>query len=245
MAAALPTRSAATPIATRIRRATVADAERLMTFGRQAFDDTFSGHPKNAPHDMALYMDEAFTVPAFEAEIGNYHLQAPEGAKAEIYKNVFLMMERIPEEENTDEGGKELEIIAYAKLCCDAIEEGITVGPLPTTSTTTVAEGEGDQPQSQPHPQRQQQRPLELGRLYVKKSYVGTGGYGSALLAECERVAVEEEGYVRGDVVWLGVWEDNFPAQRFYERKGFRFVGQHVFQLGTDPQIDLLMQREL
>ena len=207
-----------------------------MTFGRQAFDDTFSGHPKNAPHDMALYMDEAFTVPAFEAEIGNYHLQAPEGAKAEIYKNIFLMMERIPEEsEENEEGGKEPEIIAYAKLCCDAIEEGIAVGPLPTTSAIV----EGDQPQ------RQQQRPLELGRLYVKKSYVGTGGYGSALLAECERVAVEEEGYVRGDVVWLGVWEDNFPAQRFYERKGFRFVGQHVFQLGTDPQIDLLMQREL
>ena len=47
------------------------------------------------------------------------------------------------------------------------------------------------------------------------------------------------------DVMWLGVWEYNPRAQRFYEKNGFRVVGSHVFQLGSDPQTDLLMQQEL
>jgi ribosomal protein S18 acetylase RimI-like enzyme len=45
--------------------------------------------------------------------------------------------------------------------------------------------------------------------------------------------------------MWLGVWEYNPRAQRFYEKNGFRIVGKHVFQLGTDPQTDLLMQKEV
>jgi ribosomal protein S18 acetylase RimI-like enzyme len=47
------------------------------------------------------------------------------------------------------------------------------------------------------------------------------------------------------DVMWLGVWEYNPRAQRFYEKNGFSVVGKHVFQLGEDPQTDLLMQMEL
>ena len=45
--------------------------------------------------------------------------------------------------------------------------------------------------------------------------------------------------------MWLGVWEYNPRAQRFYEKNGFRFVGKHTFLLGSDPQIDLLMQKDL
>ena len=30
------------------------------------------------------------------------------------------------------------------------------------------------------------------------------------------------------DVMWLGVWEYNPRAQRFYEKNGFRIVGSHV-----------------
>ena len=46
------------------------------------------------------------------------------------------------------------------------------------------------------------------------------------------------------DVMWLGVWEYNPRAQRFYEKNGFRFVGKHTFLLGSDPQTDLLMQKK-
>lgn len=83
-------------------------------------------------------------------------------------------------------------------------------------------------------------RPVELNRLYSHQQFLGKG-IGQALMDACFARA-KNEGR---DVMWLGVWEFNPRAQRFYEKNGFRVVGSHVFQLGEDPQTDLLMQREL
>lgn len=84
------------------------------------------------------------------------------------------------------------------------------------------------------------ERPIELCRLYSHQAFLGKG-VGAALMDECFAVA-RENGY---DVIWLGVWEFNPRAQAFYTKNGFRAVGSHVFQLGSDPQTDLLMQKEL
>jgi len=84
------------------------------------------------------------------------------------------------------------------------------------------------------------ERPVELSRLYSHQKHLGQG-IGQTLMDACFERA-REEGR---DVMWLGVWEYNPRAQRFYEKNGFRVVGSHVFQLGQDPQTDLLMQREL
>lgn len=83
-------------------------------------------------------------------------------------------------------------------------------------------------------------RPVELNRLYSHQQFLGKG-IGQALMDACFDRAVRENR----DVMWLGVWEYNPRAQRFYEKNGFRVVGSHVFQLGEDPQTDLLMQKEL
>ena len=84
------------------------------------------------------------------------------------------------------------------------------------------------------------ERPVELSRLYSHQKHLGQG-IGQQLMDACfERARAEDR-----DVMWLGVWEYNPRAQRFYEKNGFRFVGSHVFQLGEDPQTDLLMQKEL
>jgi ribosomal protein S18 acetylase RimI-like enzyme len=84
------------------------------------------------------------------------------------------------------------------------------------------------------------ERPVELSRLYSHQKHIGQG-VGQALMDACfERARAEGR-----DVMWLGVWEYNPRAQRFYERNGFRVVGSHVFQLGKDAQTDLLMQKEL
>ncbi|MEP7148359.1 MAG: GNAT family N-acetyltransferase [Acidobacteriota bacterium] len=84
------------------------------------------------------------------------------------------------------------------------------------------------------------ERPVELSRLYSHQKHLGQG-VGQTLMDACfERAKVEDR-----DVMWLGVWEFNPRAQRFYEKNGFRIVGSHVFQLGKDEQTDLLMQREL
>ena len=84
------------------------------------------------------------------------------------------------------------------------------------------------------------EHPIELVRLYSHQEYLGQG-IGQSLMDACFERA-KQEGR---DVMWLGVWEYNPRAQRFYEKNGFRVVGSHVFQLGEDAQTDLLMQKEL
>jgi GNAT superfamily N-acetyltransferase len=84
------------------------------------------------------------------------------------------------------------------------------------------------------------ERPIELSRLYSHQEYLGKG-VGQNLMDECFDYARTQEH----DIMWLGVWEYNPRAQRFYEKNGFRVVGNHTFLLGSDPQTDLLMQKEL
>jgi diamine N-acetyltransferase len=84
------------------------------------------------------------------------------------------------------------------------------------------------------------ERPVELNRLYSHQEYLGKG-VGQNLMDACFERA-QKHGH---DVMWLGVWEYNPRAQRFYEKNGFHVVGRHTFQLGSDPQTDLLMQKEL
>lgn len=84
------------------------------------------------------------------------------------------------------------------------------------------------------------ERPIELNRLYSHQKFLGRG-VGQTLMDACFERAREENR----DVMWLGVWEYNPRAQRFYEKNGFRVVGEHTFQLGSDPQTDLLMQKKL
>ncbi len=84
------------------------------------------------------------------------------------------------------------------------------------------------------------EKPIELNRLYLHQKFLGTG-VGQKLMDECFQIAKENDC----DVMWLGVWEYNPRAQAFYKKYGFREVGRHIFQLGSDPQIDLLMQRKI
>lgn len=84
------------------------------------------------------------------------------------------------------------------------------------------------------------EKPVELQRLYSHQEYIGKG-VGQNLMDACFERARDE----KRDVMWLGVWEYNPRAQRFYEKNGFKVVGKHTFLLGADPQTDLLMQKEL
>jgi ribosomal protein S18 acetylase RimI-like enzyme/mannose-6-phosphate isomerase-like protein (cupin superfamily) len=82
--------------------------------------------------------------------------------------------------------------------------------------------------------------PWELRRLYVDPALKGAG-LGAVLMEE----ALARSRARDADVLWLGVWERNQRAIRFYEKHGFRAVGEHVFHVGSDPQRDLLMARAL
>jgi GNAT superfamily N-acetyltransferase len=82
--------------------------------------------------------------------------------------------------------------------------------------------------------------PIELVRLYVSHTWLGSG-VGAALMRAC----LDEAGSAGYKTIWLGVWERNARAQAFYRKWDFRAVGQHVFQLGSDAQTDVLMERNL
>lgn len=79
--------------------------------------------------------------------------------------------------------------------------------------------------------------PIELARLYARVG--GTGRGVGARLMEAARADARRRGF---RTLWLGVWEHNRGAVRFYERHGFRDVGAHAFTLGTDVQTDRLME---
>ena len=80
-------------------------------------------------------------------------------------------------------------------------------------------------------------RPREIYRLYVDSAWHGRG-IAQRLMAVLIRQAFD----AGADGVWLGVWERNPRAISFYEKSGFRPVGDHTFLLGTDAQRDLVMQ---
>ncbi|MEZ4772614.1 MAG: GNAT family N-acetyltransferase [Bacteroidia bacterium] len=83
-------------------------------------------------------------------------------------------------------------------------------------------------------------RSIELQRLYIiEKAH--NKGIGRKLLQTCMEIA-RAEGY---ECIWLGVWEHNPKAIRFYQRMGFELCGSHVFVLGKDVQTDLEMYREI
>jgi GNAT superfamily N-acetyltransferase len=77
---------------------------------------------------------------------------------------------------------------------------------------------------------------IELHRFYVDRPAHGTG------LAQQLMAAVNAAARTAGARhVWLGVWERNARALRFYAKCGFVDVGSHDFVLGTDRQTDRVM----
>lgn len=77
-------------------------------------------------------------------------------------------------------------------------------------------------------------RALELKRIYVDKPFHGKG-IAQKLIAFAEQFA-KDNNY---EVLWLGVWEHNYRAKRFYEKSGFVDSGYtHDFPIGNTPQTD-------
>lgn len=78
---------------------------------------------------------------------------------------------------------------------------------------------------------------VELERIYVLASAQGQA-IGQTLLDYAKQLAKEQNAHY----LWLGVWEHNPGAIRFYERNGFQKFGEHPFILGKDIQNDFLMR---
>lgn len=166
-----------------VRQATVEDIDVLVQIARKSFYGAFARFPENSPEDLKSYMDRAYTVEVFSAELAD--------------EDITYFVAEI-----------EGKLVGYAKLKRNSCEEGVT----------------GD-------------NPIELCRLYNLQEFIGKG-VGRALILKCLEFAKANWH----DTIWLGVWEDNTSAINFYRKFGFEKCGEHVFQLGENPQTDWLMQ---
>ena len=81
---------------------------------------------------------------------------------------------------------------------------------------------------------------FEIERIYVLKAFLGQK-IGQILFNKAIEIGREKNL----EYVWLGVWEENHRAIRFYGKNGFEIFGKHDFVLGKDVQTDLLMKLKL
>jgi ribosomal protein S18 acetylase RimI-like enzyme len=81
---------------------------------------------------------------------------------------------------------------------------------------------------------------MEIERIYVLKEFYGKQA-GQLLFNKALGIARER----KKDYIWLGVWEKNSRAIRFYEKNGFVQFGTHGFRVGEEEQTDILMKRRL
>ena len=77
---------------------------------------------------------------------------------------------------------------------------------------------------------------MEIERLYVLSDFKRQG-LGTLLIDRAFKRARNQSL----SKIWLGVWEHNEPAQRFYQAMGFKRTGEHTFTLGEDLQTDWIM----
>lgn len=81
---------------------------------------------------------------------------------------------------------------------------------------------------------------LELERIYVLNKFQGKK-IGQMLFEKTLEIAKK----AKVNYFWLGVWEENTSAIKFYEKNGLKAFSKHIFRLGDDPQTDIMMKIEL
>jgi ribosomal protein S18 acetylase RimI-like enzyme len=79
---------------------------------------------------------------------------------------------------------------------------------------------------------------MELEKIYVLQAFHGHK-LGKALIQHAYAVAREHQVAT----IWLGVWEHNTKARRFYEHEGFEKFSEHPFKVGSQLDTDWLMKK--
>nr|MBC7614142.1 GNAT family N-acetyltransferase [Pseudopedobacter sp.] len=78
---------------------------------------------------------------------------------------------------------------------------------------------------------------LELERIYIYQKHQSKG-LGGIVLNEVKIRAIQKDK----KYIWLGVWEHNIKAIKFYQKQGFEKFDEHVYPIGDDPQTDWMMK---
>lgn len=197
-----------------IRRATPADAEALSALARTCFTQTF-GH-LYAPADLEAFLDEAYAPDVLRAE-----LEDPNRATWLLFEDAADEGLSQPDPSPADHPrAPEAWDEAPASSAPQAPIGYVTACPahLPHPD---VAPGDG-----------------EIQRLYILQGHQG-GGRGTLLL----KTALEWLERDGPRTLWIGVWSENYGAQRFYARHGFEIVGDYSFMVGDHADHELITRR--
>ena len=81
---------------------------------------------------------------------------------------------------------------------------------------------------------------IEIQRIYVDQAYHGLK-VGDRLM-QCAIDVAKKNNH---EWIWLGVWELNPKAQRFYQKWGFEKFSEHDFYMADEKQTDWLMRKPL
>jgi ribosomal protein S18 acetylase RimI-like enzyme len=86
----------------------------------------------------------------------------------------------------------------------------------------------------------QDKNAIEIQRIYVLEKLKGQN-IGKNLLEKCCEIGTEK-GF---ETIWLGVWEKNVKAQKFYEKIGMKQIGITDFSDGKNEFINLVFAKNL
>ena len=196
-----------------IRRATPADAEALSALSRTCFTQTF-GHLYD-PADLAAFLDEAYAPDVLLAE-----LEDPDRATWLIFDD--------PSDEDGDPSPSPADDPNAPEPQSQAPASSATQAPIGYVTAC---------PAHLPHPDVSPDDG-EIQRLYILQGHQG-GGRGTALLTTALEW-LERDG---PRTLWIGVWSENYGAQRFYARHGFEIVGDYSFMVGDHADYELITRR--
>ena len=196
-----------------IRRATPADAEALSALSRTCFTQTF-GH-LYAPSDLDAFLDEAYAPDILLAE-----LEDPDRATWLLFDD--------PSDEDGDPSPSPADDPNAPEPQSQAPASSATQAPIGYVTAC---------PAHLPHPDVSPDDG-EIQRLYILQGHQG-GGRGTALLTTALEW-LERDG---PRTLWIGVWSENYGAQRFYARHGFEVVGDYSFMVGDHADYELITRR--
>ena len=194
-----------------IRRATPADAELLSTLARTCFTQTF-GHLYD-PTDLAAFLDEAYAPDVLRTE-----LEDPDRA-------TWLLFEDVADEGISRPGPSPADHPSAPEACDEA--PASSAPPAPIGYVTAC-------PAHLPHPDVAP-GDGEIQRLYILQGHQGSGR--GTLLLKTALEWLERDG---PRTLWIGVWSENYGAQRFYARHGFEIVGDYSFMVGDHVDHELI-----
>src|SRR5699024_8004009 len=81
---------------------------------------------------------------------------------------------------------------------------------------------------------------LEIERIYILQKYQ-KHRIGEILV----KFAVEKAKTLKKDKIWLGVWEHNEKALKFYKKIDIKTKSSHKIYKGEDKQREYIMKNEL